>query len=61
MSQERLNLTAILRVHKELIDQLDLYEVCNDIVQRNDQRRKVFALFLYRPNLFSLLVSENTD
>ena len=45
MSQERLNHIAILHVHRELTDQLDLNEICNDFVQRNDQRGNVSALF----------------
>lgn len=48
MSQERLNHVAILHSHKDLTDQLDLEAVCNDFVQRNDMRRKVFALFPVR-------------
>lgn len=45
MSQERLNHVAILHVHKELTDQLDLSAVCNDFIDANEMRRTVFAKF----------------
>jgi len=43
--QERLNHVAILHVHKELTDQLDLHAICIDFVGQNAIRGKKFAMF----------------
>lgn len=45
MSQERLNHVAVLHVHKDLTDNINLHELCNDFISRNDMRRKTFAMF----------------
>ena len=36
MSQERLNHVAVLHVHKDLTDNINLHELCNDFISRND-------------------------
>jgi hypothetical protein len=43
MSQARLNHLAILHVHQELCDSIDLVAIAKDFVSRNDTRLTVFG------------------
>ena len=45
MTQQRLNSCAVLHVHKEQCDQLELREVANDLVGSNKHRYHVFGKF----------------
>ena len=45
MTQQRLNSCAVLHVHKEQCDQLELREVANDLVGSNEHRYHVFGIF----------------
>lgn len=45
MGQARLNHVAILNIHKEYVDELDIKLLVNDFIKKNTQRRQVFALF----------------
>ena len=41
MSQERLNHVAVLHVHKDLTDNINLHELCNDFISRNDVSKNI--------------------
>ena len=45
MSQERLNHLMILHVHKTDTDSLDLIQIANSFVSRNEHREQVFGTF----------------
>ena len=45
MNQERLNHVAVMHVHQERLDELDLIDVANDFVSKCDTRRKIFGSF----------------
>lgn len=45
MGQERLNHLMVLHVHKSETDSLDLIQIANTFVSRNDHREQVFGTF----------------
>ena len=45
MTSQRLNGLALLNVHKECTDQLDLMEVGKEFIDQNKQRRKHFGKY----------------
>ena len=45
MTSQRFNGLALLKVHKECTDQLDLMEDGNEFIDQNDQRRKHFGKY----------------
>lgn len=45
MGQARLNHVAILNIHKEYVDELDIKLLVNEFIKKNNQRSQVFALF----------------
>ena len=45
MTSQRFNALALLDVHKECTDQLDLMEVENEFIDQNEQRRKHFGKY----------------
>ena len=45
MTSQRFNGLALLNVHKECTDQLDLMEVGNEFIDQNEQRRKHFGKY----------------
>ncbi len=45
MSQDRLNNLAILHVHRDLVQAVDMRLVANDFVKLNEKRRAVFGTF----------------
>lgn len=45
MNQERLNHVAVLHVHKERTDDLDLVQIANDFVNKCDTRQQLFGSF----------------
>ena len=46
MKQERLNHVAVIQVHQEHTDELDLTEIVNEFVNKCDTRRQIFGSFL---------------
>lgn len=45
MNQMRFNNLAILNVHKERLDEVDLVDVANEFVAKSDHRKKVLGVF----------------
>ena len=45
MKQERLNHVAVLHVHQEHTDELDLIEIANEFVSKFETRRQIFGSF----------------
>jgi hypothetical protein len=45
MTQQRLNHLTLLHVHKDITDNLDLKNICNDFISANEHRRNAFAVF----------------
>jgi hypothetical protein len=45
MKSQRLNTLALINVHKELTDKLDLTEVGNECIACSEQRRNYFGKF----------------
>lgn len=45
MGQERLNHVAILAIHPERLDSINVRVIAKDFVEKNDYRRKVFGQF----------------
>ena len=45
MTSKRFNGLALLNVHKECTDQLDLMETGNEFIDQNEQRRKHFGKY----------------
>lgn len=45
MGQERLNHLMVLHVHKSETDSLDIIQIANDFISRNDHREQVFGTF----------------
>ena len=46
MSQKRFNEIAILTIHKELTDKLDLLSIGNEFVSKYDERKCTFGRFI---------------
>ena len=46
MKQKRLNNLMIIHVHKERVDSLDIIDIANEFVNRNDSRKKTFGQFI---------------
>ena len=46
MSQKRFNDIAILTIHKELTDKLDLLSIGNEFVSKYDERKRTFGRFI---------------
>ena len=46
MKSNRFNSLALLNVHKELTDSLDLMEVGNDFIDKNEHRHNYFGKFV---------------
>ena len=45
MGQERLNHLMVLHVHKSETDSLDIIQIANNFISRNDHREQVFGTF----------------
>ena len=45
MGQERLNSTAIFHVHQDILDSLNLTEVCSNFIQASSNRMDTFGRF----------------
>ena len=45
MNQRRLNALLILLTYHEELDSLNIYELANDFVMRNETRRAVFCFY----------------
>lgn len=45
MTQTRLNSLAILNIHKDRTDQLNLTDVANEVAGRNDSRKRNVGKF----------------
>ena len=45
MTQTRFNSLVILHIHKDRTDQLNLIDVANEFVARNDNRKRYFGKF----------------
>ena len=45
MTSQRFNRMALLNVHNECTDQLDLMEVANEFIDQNELRRKYFGKY----------------
>lgn len=45
MKQERLNHVAVLHCHRECAEAIDIENVCNTFVARNEMRSRTFATF----------------
>ena len=43
MGQARLNHIAVLHVHQELVDNIDITEVAEQFISKNESRMKVFG------------------
>ena len=43
MGQERLNSTAICHVHQDILDSLNLTEVCSNFIQASSNRMDTFG------------------
>ena len=45
MGQKRLNHVAILHVHQELLDDIDLVKITEEFIASYDSRREIFGKF----------------
>ena len=44
-TDSRMNNLMVLHIHKERVDKLNLIEVANEFVEKNDRRRSLFGKF----------------
>jgi hypothetical protein len=45
MGQERLNVMAMMNVHKHVLDKISLQTVANDFISKNESRKLTFGIF----------------
>ena len=48
MTEQRLNNCMLLHVHKDLTNELDLFEVAKDFILANEERNRFFGHFIQK-------------